>query len=790
MKLQKHLVLFHFFLDLLGVDEFARLRAILPLPSPVSSVKFHDTFWDALQQSGRSKLSPEKLFNYQQSIDSYQSRLRANRQQPQFRLKYFQQLAALFSEIYFDRLFTDVSGFLSDLNLFLEEFNRRHSQSIPPFHEPDLHKIAYWMATGSGKTLIMHINYWQVLHYTPFTWDNILLITPNEGMSRQHWQEYQLSGIPAKLYDGNPDNLYTRRNEVLVIDIHKLMDQKLSGGVRVDVAAFEGKNLIFIDEGHKGQKSEEKRWKTLREKLATQGIIIEYSATFAQVIGKNSFLLSEYAKSIIFDFSYRFFYEDRYGKAFQAVNLHKDHYTPEVQQGVLSGALSTFYRQLSLFQSGEIDINTYQLEKPLWVFVGSRVAGKKQDSDILSITMSPKKILHDPGRLWEHIQWILSAIPANLPVGDLLNSPADDRQAQQEKLFRLVFHGSGELEVYEILHGDGELGLKTNGAGNYFGIIHVGNVAPLKKLLASNGIEVKPDYFSASLFEDINTARSPINLLIGAKKFIEGWNSWRVSTMVLMNMGKGEGPQIIQLFGRGVRLKGKDFSLRREATARPEIACLQTLYIYGLNADYMNAFLNAIVKEGIQTNGRDKRTDRPGTSSTPALEPAITPPVSSENGNAPAVEVSVNNNILKKLRVDIRPVFSQITSEGVGNSGVSRAKPVAVNKDIWDVVDWDRLYLETLRFKSAQQLYHLIIHPEILPKILKADGQKIYALPEQLTINTFSDVERIQHLAELIIQHYLLEFNTQQITIFHSQGVPLHKRKSLPVIDKPTGGKI
>jgi len=29
-------------------------------------------------------------------------------------------------------------------------------------------------------------------------------------------------------------------------------------------------------------------------------------------------------------------------------------------------------------------------------------------------------------------------------------------------------------------------------------------------------------------------------------------------------MGRDEGPQIIQLFGRGVRLKGKNYSLKRE----------------------------------------------------------------------------------------------------------------------------------------------------------------------------------------------------------------------------------
>ncbi|MEM4215446.1 MAG: DEAD/DEAH box helicase family protein [Candidatus Pacearchaeota archaeon] len=45
------------------------------------------------------------------------------------------------------------------------------------------------MATGSGKTLIMHINYYQFLNYKLFSLDNIILITPNEGLSKQHFEE-------------------------------------------------------------------------------------------------------------------------------------------------------------------------------------------------------------------------------------------------------------------------------------------------------------------------------------------------------------------------------------------------------------------------------------------------------------------------------------------------------------------------------------------------------------------------------------------------------------------------
>lgn len=60
--------------------------------------------------------------------------------------------------------------------------------------------------------------------------------------------------------------------------------------------------------------------------------------------------------------------------------------------------------------------------------------------------------------------------------------------------------------------------------------------------------------FSGSYFRAINNPDSNIKVLIGSKKFTEGWSSWRVSTMGLLNVGKSEGSMVIQLFGRGVRL--------------------------------------------------------------------------------------------------------------------------------------------------------------------------------------------------------------------------------------------
>ena len=66
----------------------------------------------------------------------------------------------------------------------------------------------------------------------------------------------------ARRFDLNQSSLLRKPNEIQVLEITKLVEQKRGGGVSVPVEAFEGRNLIFIDEGHKG--SGGKVWRSYR----------------------------------------------------------------------------------------------------------------------------------------------------------------------------------------------------------------------------------------------------------------------------------------------------------------------------------------------------------------------------------------------------------------------------------------------------------------------------------------------------------------------------------------------
>ena len=118
-------------------------------------------------------------------------------------LTYFQHLAVLYTEIFLDRYFQSPEKFLDELNEYAYDLiEKQHATMNFLFNEDDLRKLAFWMATGSGKTLILHINYLQFAHYNAgpnrISLDNILLITPNESMTGQHLTELAKSGIPAE----------------------------------------------------------------------------------------------------------------------------------------------------------------------------------------------------------------------------------------------------------------------------------------------------------------------------------------------------------------------------------------------------------------------------------------------------------------------------------------------------------------------------------------------------------------------------------------------------------------
>jgi len=764
MKLEKYLILNKYLLSLFGVNSISDLRKELKNKQEGFDNDGKSFFADTLIGLKNLRIDRNDLLQYDIAIKEYSARLSKHRRE-NIVLKYFQYLAVLFAEIYLDRYFNRKQALLSDLNSFLKGYNQSERIKISLFEDKDLKKLAYWMATGSGKTLIMHINYWQFLKYNTQALDNIIMVTPNEGLSKQHYNEMQKSGVPCRLYSENPDSLILQRAQVFIIDIHKLTEEKKGAGVRIETSYFEGRNLVFIDEGHKGQTTEEQRWKKLREDLGKYGFVFEYSATFGQIIDeKNKELLEEYSKAILFDYSYRYFYEDGYGKDFYVYNLREDSFTKNYKDLILTANLLSFYEQSLLYENYRDELKGYLIEKPLWAFIGSKVSGAGVNSDVLKVVLFLKKVVEDKNFLKEIIDKILNG-KSDLHDQDG-NDIFKDRFQHIRKngykindIYRRLFNtNGGTLQLCELKSADGEIGLKI-GEADYFGVINIGDVSSFKKLLAKSRFEEKMDSFTPSLFERINENNSNINILIGAKKFIEGWDSWRVCSMGLINMGKGEGPQIIQLFGRGVRLKGRDLSLKRSDENKYQVKSLETLNIFGLNADYINSFLETIRKEEVEYEELRlpiKRLDETKWKRLYTLETDKDFDFINHS-----IELEIDENLLRTIRVDIRPRVK--LAHGLESAqGQTEAERVYLGEYI-DLLNWNNIYHKILNYKISKGFSNLRLCKDVLPEIVRSRDYKVYAFPEQVCPQKYLDLNNLEEIILVVLRSYIDKFYTYKL---------------------------
>jgi superfamily II DNA or RNA helicase len=230
---------------------------------------------------------------------------------------------------------------------------------------PQLNKIAFWMATGSGKTLLMHAH---ILQYRRFLethgrareLNRIILLTPNEGLSQQHLREFEKAGMEAESFNKDGRGVFAGQ-AVEILEVTKLKEE--TGEKTVAVDAFEGNNLVLVDEGHRGASAGgEGAWMKFRNALCEKGFSFEYSATFGQAVQGSKELTDLYARSTLFDYSYRWFYGDGFGKDYQILNLEDDS-NAEWMERYLTACLLAFFQQQRLHREREAAFRPFNIER-------------------------------------------------------------------------------------------------------------------------------------------------------------------------------------------------------------------------------------------------------------------------------------------------------------------------------------------------------------------------------------------------------------------------------------------
>ena len=731
----------------------------------------------------RPELPDDILLGYDQNIVKHTLELSRKRSNP-LRWKYFQYLSLLFTEIYLDRYFRNPSKLLDDLNHHLRSFNleKPKKEQLPEYVASDLQKIAFWNATGSGKTLLMHVNIKQYQHYLKVhgkgkKLNRIILLTPNEGLSKQHLQEFKSAGIQADLFFKDAPSVFSGKT-VEIIDVHKLKDTMGQKTVAID--AFEGNNLVLVDEGHRGASSGRSgAWMDARNRLCEDGFSFEYSATFGQAV-KGKKLELQYAKNILFDYSYKYFYKDGFGKDYRILNLadDSDEYTRRLY---LTACLVAFYQQLRLYEEQANDFRPYLLEKPLWVFVGGSVnavrrENKKDVSDVLSILLVLADFVQDKRESIDILDRLLGGRPGLLDQrGNELFATAFSYLATSrlsaEEIFSdilLTLFNSGTqaaLHVEQLKGTDGEIALRL-GENEPFGLINVGDASKLRKLCEEHStLVVTEKEFAGSLFQDINNG-STINVLIGSKKFTEGWNSWRVSTMGLMNIGRTEGSEIIQLFGRGVRLKGRDLSLKRSshlkgAVPPQHIQLLETLNVFGVRADYMRQFKDYLEEEGVTDPGDQLEFVLPVVNGLNGKKLMAVRLQGGRNfkrqGEKPILGKPPEKLVKHPVTLDWYPKIQSQQSKGVKRTTDTAVKQEGVlRSEHLAFMDLNTIWFELQRFKNERSWHNLNLPLDCIESLLlDSTWYRLFIPPEELEFRSFEQVYRWQEISIALLRKYV-----------------------------------
>ena len=756
----------------------------------------------------------------------------------ELQMKYFQYLSLLFTELYLDWYFNHRQELLDGLN---EEMARYRldpgAEQFRDFEADDLNKIAFWNATGSGKTLLLHVNIRQYLHYfqqgvAGVYPDKIILLTPNEGLSRQHLEELHLSGFGFSQFFNKAQS--PARGTIEIIDINKLGDEM--GDKTVAVDAFEGNNLVLVDEGHRGTGTAAGAWMARRDALVRGGFAFEYSATFGQAVAKGMTVAAAeediqkkrakmlfgttslrslddgqkaqlaltaedkrraritatreiYAKCILFDYSYKFFYEDGYGKESLILNMNSDAYAQaDNARKYFTACLLSYYQQLWLWSTHQGKLADFNIEKPLWVFVGNTVSG--EESDILEVVNFLADFLNSDAQIKT---WLADLIADKAQILDAKGNnifggrftPLMGFGGRVDELYAdillRVFNAPARqrLKLVNLKSSKGELALRV-GDAEPFGLINIGDDAGFFAMAEDvEAFDSERYDFGGALFGTLNDKDSRLNVLIGSRKFTEGWSSWRVSTMGLLNMGKGEGSQIIQLFGRGVRLKGKDFSLKRSLPhERPRglhLEKLESLNIFGVKADYMATFKDYLREEGIAPSDEVLELDFPTRANLPKGKLKT---LALKDGYKDNQKLGFKRTHFPRLYeipaqfqgkikpphvvLDLYPRVEALSSKDKDTpapTAEARNKGT-LNQTLFPAFNWDRIYLALQDYKLQRSWSNLRLDRQKLIDFCTGtqDWYTLFIPAAELSVTTFADIRKQEDILLRLLTDYTDRF--------------------------------
>lgn len=460
----------------------------------------------------------------------------------------------------------------------------------------DSNKASFWMATGSGKTIVMVKLVKELFNAIKnnFIDDKpILILAPNEIILNQIDKELRANGLePIVLNENDIKQRSLFSNDVFLYRSDLLDDgenvSKGKDGKRIDYHDYllDGGWYIFLDEAHRGDSIDSKRKayiKELSDGLGDKkGFVFNFSATFTDDVDM---------LTCAYNYNLNKFNSSGYGKQ---IALFKDELSIDKDSDEelrINQVLKSFLIFAMIKKSKEkLSTDELTYHNPLMIVVSDKV--NTDDAGIKIYFKAVKKILEnsfDLKVLKKNLKSELQELSLEFS-NDNLNSVFIDllNEINEADMKKYIFHDdlANSLEACKISKNQREIAVKSKNSPKPFLLVNIGDNKEWANFIDSLDISIGQE-LSNGYFDNINDSNSPINIMLGSKVFSEGWDSNRVNEILFLNIGsKNAIKYVTQTIGRGIRIEPKKGDKKRKGNAG-----IETLFVMASDSNGVKQIL-------------------------------------------------------------------------------------------------------------------------------------------------------------------------------------------------------
>ncbi len=589
----------------------------------ISSFSKQITIWDFQQQAIRNCIKCLYLFYHEN-----------NASKPSFYQQYIEFGLSPQIQEQISMLSSKKDNVMADYLDYYYNFHGHKSSRIS--FEHFINRQAFWMATGSGKSIII-IKLIQLLHILMnrncIPRNDILLLTHREDLIIQftrHIREFNAhqinNGFSLKLVSLKDYESEKRHranpsiNQATVFFYRSDLFRDEEKQSILDFRNYEnnGKWYLILDEAHKGDKEDSKQ-QCIFSIMSRNGFLFNFSATFIEP----SDIITT-----IFNHNLEKFINNGYGKHIfisnsdiRGFSRKIDNETMDFEKRItiLKSLILLTYIKFCAHQIQALDTHLYH--EPILLSLVNTVNFseiKEKTSDLMIFFNELKNLAEnaiEPFMLEKAKSQLINELSENELIYEN-TKPGFDLQMissiEMNQIRLQVFHAEhpSAIEILCIPDNDKEIILKLKNANKAFALIKIGDARPWM-MNNLQGFEITESYDYREIFKELDQ-KPEICLLLGSRAFYEGWDSNRPNILLFINIGKDAKSRkfITQAIGRGLRIEPiPNIRKRRTHISRKTIETIapitrkikkeildsiETLYIFGTNAEILQEVINTL----------------------------------------------------------------------------------------------------------------------------------------------------------------------------------------------------